>query len=123
MIDTSALIAALVRDHEHHARARPHLLAETIVPAIVLAESYAQLRRTFGQSAASASALLRHWSSTAERIAATTAEVVRDLFGRSVEFDLGGNIHDALVRQRARPTGCRSSRSTVASTRWPSRSA
>src|SRR5258706_129102 len=37
MMDTSALVAALVADHEHHALARPHLRADGSLPAIVLA--------------------------------------------------------------------------------------
>ena len=58
MIDTSALVAALVSSHEHHAQACPHLRTNARVPTIVLAETYAQLRRTFAQSAEAATALL-----------------------------------------------------------------
>lgn len=47
MIDTSAMVAALVSSHEHHALARPHLTTTARIPTIVLAETYAQLRRTF----------------------------------------------------------------------------
>lgn len=97
MIDTSALVAALVGDHEFHSLARPHLNVDSVIPAIVLAETYAQLRRTFGQSAGSASALLRPWTSDSKRIAATTSEVVSTVFGRAAELNLGGSIHDALI--------------------------
>ncbi len=58
VMDTSAFVAALVADREHHALARPHLAAGKGVAAIVLAETFAQLRRTFGQPAAAAASLL-----------------------------------------------------------------
>lgn len=97
MIDTSAMIAALVADHEHHAVARRHLTAATRVPAIVLAETYAQLRRTFAQPASVASALLRTWTQDGARVLPTTAAAATATFRRAVELDLGGNIHDALI--------------------------
>lgn len=49
MIDTSVMVAALVTTREFHDVARPHLRSPSRVPAIVLAETYAQLRRTFAQ--------------------------------------------------------------------------
>lgn len=98
MIDTSAMVAALLSSHEHHALARPYLGAATRVPAIVLAETFAQLRRTFGQPASVAAALLRPWSSP-KSILSTTARASSTVFSRAVELDLGGNIHDALIAQ------------------------
>ncbi len=99
MIDTSVMVAALVATHEFHLVARPHLRTNSCVPAIVLAETYAQLRRTFGQSAEVATALLRPWTADEKRILPTEAAVVRSLFGRAVELNLGGDIHDALIVQ------------------------
>lgn len=99
MMDTSALVAALIEDHEHHVLSRERLSATTRLPAIVLAETFAQLRRTFGQSAATAAALLRPWSSDVGRILATTTAATSTVFARAVELDLGGSIHDALVAQ------------------------
>lgn len=96
-MDTSALVAALVADHEHHLLARPHLRADRPLPAIVVAESFSQLRRTFRQPATAASELLRTWTSDTALVLATSAEVVTTTFGRAVELDLGGNIHDALI--------------------------
>lgn len=98
MIDTSAVVAALIEDHEHHALARPALTTASRIPAIVMAETYSQLRRTFGQSARSAAQLLRPWSVT-DRLIATTAGATATVLERSVELDLGGNIHDALIAQ------------------------
>lgn len=99
MMDTSALVAALIVDHEHHAIARAHLPADARLPAIVLAETFAQLRRTFGQSAAVATAVLRPWTNDAARVLPTTATAVLTTFSRATELDLGGSIHDALVAQ------------------------
>jgi len=97
VIDTSALVAALVADHEFHGRVRPRLTSSTAIPAIVLAETYAQLRRTFRQSANAAAALLAPWSSRTDLILGAESAVVRTVFARAAELDLGGNIHDALV--------------------------
>jgi predicted nucleic acid-binding protein len=99
MIDTSAMVAALVASHEHHSAARPYLSMSTKVPAIVLAETYAQLRRTFNQPAGAASRLLAPWSQSRARILQTTSAAVASVFARAVELDLGGNIHDALIAE------------------------
>ncbi len=107
MIDTSALVAALVDGHEYHERARAHLRADLVIPSIVLAETYAQFRRTFAQPASVAAALLRPWTSNRKRIAATTSAVVHDVFDRAVELDLGGNIHDALIAGTCKAHGLR----------------
>lgn len=98
-MDTSALLAALVADHEHHALARPHLANTSAISAIVLAECFAVLRRTFGQPAGTATALLGPWATTASRVLPTSAATVAAVFGRAVELDLGGSIHDALIAQ------------------------
>lgn len=98
MMDTSALVAALIVDHEHHEVSRPELV-EARLPAIVLAETFSQLRRTFGQSAATAAEILHHWTSDADRILPTTSTAIVTTFARARELDLGGSIHDALVAQ------------------------
>lgn len=97
MIDTSVMVAALVGSHEFHDIARPHLRAHSPVPAIVLAETYAQLRRTFAQPAEVAVALLRTWAGNQDRILPTDGDAVRSVFERAVELNLGGDIHDALI--------------------------
>jgi len=96
-MDTSALIAALIAEHEHHRLARPHLRPDAPIPAIVLAETFAQLRRTFRQPAAVVIALIRPWVETSDLILPTTSSAVTAVLARSVELDLGGNIHDALI--------------------------
>jgi predicted nucleic acid-binding protein len=47
VIDASVLVAGLVTNHEFHALARPHVAAAARgrVPGIVLAETWAALRR------------------------------------------------------------------------------
>lgn len=102
MIDTSALLAALVADHEHHHHARPHLRRITHVPAIVLAETFSQLRRTFGQPADIAAALLANWWEDPSRVLTTSAVSTSTVLGRARELDLAGNIHDALIAQVCR---------------------
>jgi predicted nucleic acid-binding protein len=99
MIDTSVMVAALIANHEHHRLARPNLSSATRVPAIVLAETYAQLRRTFGQPASAAVRLLAPWTRDRSRVLPTTSAAVTSVFGKAIELDLGGNIHDALIAQ------------------------
>ena len=99
MMDTSALVAALVVEHEMHPLCRRHLARDMRLPAIVLAETFAQLRRTFGQSAATAAGALQPWASTGSRILPTTARSVSKVLARAAELDLGGNIHDALIAE------------------------
>ncbi|MDN5861661.1 MAG: PIN domain-containing protein, partial [Pseudonocardia sp.] len=107
MMDTSALVASLVGDHEHHRLARPHLRVDRALPAIVLAETFAQLRRTFGQSAASAAAILKPWTSLPDRVLPTTATAVTTIFARAAELDLGGSVHDALIAEVCRERAVR----------------
>lgn len=106
MIDTSTLIAALVEDHEHHDLVRPHARSADRVPAIVLAEAYAQLRRTFRQPAVVAASVLAPWSSSAGRVLPTTDTATLAVLARAVELDLAGNIHDALIAQVCLEHGC-----------------
>ncbi|CAN5265748.1 hypothetical protein BH23ACT9_BH23ACT9_14480 [soil metagenome] len=99
MIDTSALVAGLVADHVHHDLARLELRRGLRIPAIVMAETFAVLRRAFGQTAAGAESLLHPWSADVDAVLPTTAHAVRATFGRAAELDLGGSIHDAIVAQ------------------------
>lgn len=102
MIDTSALVAALVSDHEHHELARPRLAEIKRVPAIVLAETFSQLRRTFGQPADLSARLLASWWQESERVLPTTTAALLVVLSRAGELDLGGNVHDALIAQVCR---------------------
>ena len=96
MMDTSALVASLVRGHEHHARARAELPAAVSLPVIVVAETYSILRRAFGQSSRVAVELLAPWSDPAALLPAS-ANVMATALTRATELDLAGNIHDALI--------------------------
>lgn len=96
MMDTSALVASLVRGHEHHARARAELPAAVSLPVIVVAETYSILRRAFGQSSRVAVELLAPWSNRSALIP-TSANVMATALARATELDLAGNIHDALI--------------------------
>lgn len=96
-MDTSALVAALVADHEHHLLARAHLRPDVPIGAIVLAETFSQLRRTFAQPARTAIALLAPWTGDRAHVLPTSAAAVVDTFARAVELDLAGSVHDALI--------------------------
>jgi predicted nucleic acid-binding protein len=96
MMDTSALVASLVRGHEHHARARAELPAVVSLPVIVVAETYSILRRAFGQPARVATELLAPWSNPTALIP-TSTDAMATALARATELDLAGNIHDALI--------------------------
>jgi predicted nucleic acid-binding protein len=102
MMDTSALVAALVADHEHHGRARAHLRLDLRLPVIVLAETFSQLRRTFRQSASVSTAVLRPWTDAPRRMLATSPSATSTVLGRAVELDLAGSVHDALIAEVCR---------------------
>ena len=96
MMDTSALVAALVRSHEHHERARAELPAAASLPVIVVAETYSILRRAFGQSARVTTELLGPWSHP-DALVPTSATAMATALARAIELDLAGNIHDTLI--------------------------
>ena len=64
----------------------------------MLAETFAQLRRTLG-SPRYGSGALQPWASTGSRTLPTTARSVSKVLARAAELDLGGNIHDALIAE------------------------
>lgn len=99
MIDTSVLVAGLTENHEFHALARPSVVtaASGRIPGIVLAETWAVLRRApWNLDTATVEQALSPWIAE-ERIIATPAgayvAVLRD--GRAL--NLGGNVHDLLI--------------------------
>jgi predicted nucleic acid-binding protein len=99
MIDTSVLVAGLVSSHEFHELARPTIVAarNEPVPGIVLAESWAVLRRApFNLDAAIVESALAPWATPAQIVAtppAAYAYALRE--GRAL--NLGGNVHDLLI--------------------------
>lgn len=97
MIDTSVMLAALLAQHEFHDLARPHLHLDRPVPAITLAETYAQLRRTAALRADDAIEAVRPWAFDAELIAALPSAGHEWVFRQARSLDLAGNIHDALI--------------------------
>lgn len=107
MIDTSVMVAGLVTNHEFHIIARPHVAAAARgqVPGIVLAETWAALRRApWNLDARTVETTLAPWGDE-DRIAAPPrsayAEVLRT--GRSLK--LGGNVHDLLIALTCREHG------------------
>lgn len=69
------------------------------MPAVVLAETYAQLRRTFGISAQVTQQTLSYWTTVEDRIATLPAAGYKQLFGQAASLGLGANIHDAVIAQ------------------------
>lgn len=107
MIDTSVMIAGLVRNHEFHSVARPHVAgsARGQVPGIVLAETWAALRRApWHLDAATVSEILGHWSSQG-RVAATAASAYAEALRAGRSLNLGGNVHDLLIAMTCRDHG------------------
>ena len=104
MIDTSVLVAGIIAEHEFHHLARPQIRKTDIVPGVVLAETFAQLRRTFRLDEV-ALAALQPWIIDAGRVAVLSPGGYVELFARSAQLRLGGNIHDAVIAKTAGETG------------------
>lgn len=99
MIDTSVMVAGLFEGHDFHRLARPHVAvaAEGQVPGIVLAETWAVLRRPpWSLNAADASELLSPWMSN-ERLLATPVEAYVQTLRSGRALNIGGQIHDLLI--------------------------
>jgi predicted nucleic acid-binding protein len=99
VIDTSVMVAGLVTNHEFHTLARPHVAAAARgrVPGIVLAETWAALRRApWNLDARTVEVTLDPWCREGRIVATPTSAYVEVLrTGRSL--NLGGNVHDLLI--------------------------
>ncbi|MFP5308719.1 MAG: PIN domain-containing protein [Actinomycetes bacterium] len=107
MIDTSVMVAGLVADHEFHALARPHVVAavESRVPGVVLAETWAALRRApWNLGVQVVDAALAPWR-TEDRIVATPASVYTEVLQTGRALNLGGNVHDLIIALTCRAHG------------------
>lgn len=99
MIDTSVLVAGLVRSHEFHKVARPWVVEahDERLPGIVLAECWAVLRRApWNLDASVVETALRSWI-PAEQIIATPASAYAHALREGRTLNLGGNVHDLLI--------------------------
>lgn len=99
MIDTSVLVAGLLDTHEFHTLARPYVAKASRgkVPGIVLAESWAALRRgPWNLGSQVVAAALAPWVSS-DRIAVTPAEAYQHVLGKGQALNLGGSVHDLLI--------------------------
>lgn len=99
MIDTSVLVAGLTLNHEFHAQARPSVLAAATgrIPGIVLAETWAVLRRApWNLDPAAVEQALSPWIAE-DRIVATPAGAYVAALSQGRALNLGGNIHDLLI--------------------------
>lgn len=99
MIDTSVMVAGLVANHEFHAVARPHVVEAVRhqVPGIVVAETWAVLRRApWNLDAATVEESLAPWAAES-RIAVTPASSYVEAMGAGRSLNLGGNVHDLLI--------------------------
>lgn len=99
MIDTSVMVAGLVTNHEFHMLARPHIAAAARgqVPGIVLAETWAALRRApWHLDARTVEAALAPWGHE-DRIVVTPTSAYLEVLHTGRSVNLGGNVHDLLV--------------------------
>ncbi len=99
MIDTSVMVAGLVTNHEFHALARPHVAAAARgrVPGVVLAETWAALRRApWNLDARTVEVVLAPWCDEG-RIVATPASAYAEVLRNGSSLNLGGNVHDLLI--------------------------
>jgi predicted nucleic acid-binding protein len=107
VIDTSVMVAGLVTNHELHTIARPHVAATAHgqVPGVVLAETWAALRRApWNLDARTVETALAPWGDEA-RIAATPTSVYAEVLRTGRSLNLGGNVHDLLIALTCREHG------------------
>jgi predicted nucleic acid-binding protein len=107
VIDTSVMVAGLVTNHEFHAIARPHVAAAAggQVPGIVLAETWAALRRApWNLDARTVETALAPWCDE-ERIVATPTSAHVEVLRTGRSLNLGGNVHDLLIAITCRDHG------------------
>jgi len=99
VIDTSVMLAGLVSNHEFHDLARPFVAeaARGRVPGIVLAETWAALRRApWHLDAETVEQALSPWASE-DRIVATPPFAYAQILRTGHSLNLGGNVHDLLI--------------------------
>ncbi|CAN5749408.1 hypothetical protein BH23ACT10_BH23ACT10_13170 [soil metagenome] len=99
MIDTSVMVAGLVDNHEFHDLARPHVVAAArgAVPGIVLAETWATLRRgPWNLGSDVVHETLAPWASS-DRIVATPVDAYQYVLRHGRSLNLGGNVRDMLI--------------------------
>ena len=107
MIDTSVMVAGLVANHEFHAIARPHVAAAARgqVPGIVLAETWASLRRApWNLDARTVEMTLAPWCDE-KRIVTTPTSAYAEVLRTGRSLNLGGNVHDLLIALTCRDHG------------------
>lgn len=107
MIDTSVMVAGLVTNHEFHTVARPHVAAAAggRVPGIVLAETWAALRRApWNLDARTVETTLAPWGDE-DRIVATPTSAYAEVLRTGRSLNLGGNVHDLLIALTCRDHG------------------
>jgi predicted nucleic acid-binding protein len=107
VIDTSVMVAGLFENHEFNGQARPYVAASARgqVPGIVLAETWASIRRPpWSLNAADASELLAPWMSS-ERLVATPVEVYVETLRSGRALNMGGGIHDMLIARTCAALG------------------
>lgn len=108
MLDTSALLPALVTNHALHESARASLPrpGDARLPGIVLAETFARLRGApFRVSAGTAIEVLSPWTDRGE-ILETPSPLYRRAFADAPQHNLGGQVHDYLIVLTCLHHGC-----------------
>ncbi len=99
MIDTTVMVAGIIDVHQHHDLARTHVATAMVgtVPGIVLAETWAALRRgPWNLDPATVEQALAPWAST-DRIVETPAGSYATVLRAGRSLNLGGNVHDLLI--------------------------
>ncbi len=107
MIDTSVMVAGLITNHEFHTPARRYVAAaaQGQVPGIVLAETWAALRRApWNLDARTVAAALAPWSDE-DRIVTTPPSAYAEILRSGRSLNLGGNVHDLLIALTCRDHG------------------
>lgn len=103
-VDTSVLVAAHLRSHEHRAIAAPAAGAATHVLGPVVAETWSVLRRHFQLPATDVERALRRYVEE-RRLVVAPVEAYRAVLEHGAGFQLAGNVHDFVIVVTARLAG------------------
>lgn len=104
VVDTNVLVAAHIREHEHHDAAGLSAAGASHVLGQVTVEAWSVLRRHFRLSADAVAAMLLAYIAERALVPPTEGAYQRVLrTGRSLA--LAGNVHDAVIVQTAADAG------------------
>ena len=105
-VDTNVLVAAVIRDHEHHDLAGAAAASASHVLGQVAVEAWSVLRRHFRLPVDTVATLITDYVDE-RTLVAPPVDAYRDVLRTGRAAALAGNVHDAVIVSTAQRTGLR----------------